>query len=128
MLKERITAAQRIASALHEAEFAIDDAIVKIARLAATLPTARIETNMSAIVGQDAVAKVTQAVAAAGQVRQMIAEAHQALGETQKQVGLGARMFGAGLNKPPAASRNVPAPQNQNGSSDDKAEIAGAAA
>jgi hypothetical protein len=128
MLKERITAAQRIASDLHEAEFAIDDAIVKIARLAATLPTERIETNMSAIVGQDAVAKVTQAVAAAGQVRQMIAEAHQALGETQKQVGLGARMFGAGLNKPPAASRNVPAPQNQNGSSDDKGEIAGAAA
>jgi len=114
MLKDRIAAAQRITTELHEAEFAIDEAIVKLARLAATLPTARIETRMSAIVGQEAVAKVTQAVAAAGHVRQMIAEAHEALGETQKQVGLGARMFGAGLNKPPAASRNVPAPQNQN--------------
>ncbi|GEM_PF-439311 len=114
MLKDRIAAAQRITTELHEAEFAIDEAIVKLARLAATLPAARIETRMSAIVGQEAVAKVTQAVAAAGHVRQMIAEAHEALGETQKQVGLGARMFGAGLNKPPAASRNVPAPQNQN--------------
>ena len=114
MLKDRIAAAQRITTELHEAEFAIDEAIVKLARLAATLPTARIETRMSAIVGQEAVAKVTQAVAAAGHVRQMIAEAHEALGETQKQVGLGARMFAAGLNKPPAASRNVPAPQNQN--------------
>lgn len=128
MLKDRIVAAQRIASELHDAEFAIDDAIVKIARLAATLPTVRIETNMSAIVGQDAVAKVTQAVAAAGQVRQIITDAHQALGETQRQVGLGARMFGAGLNKPPAASRNVPAPHNQNVSAETRVETASAAA
>ncbi|MBK6708392.1 MAG: hypothetical protein IPG54_13270 [Sphingomonadales bacterium] len=128
MLKDRIVAAQRIASELHDAEFAIDDAIVKIARLAATLPAVRIETKMSAIVGQDAVAKITQAVAAAGQVRQIIADAHQALGETQKQVGLGARMFGAGLNKPPAASRNVPAPHNQNASFESEAEVATVAA
>lgn len=114
MLKDRINAAQRIAADLHDAEFAIDEAIVKIARLAATLPAARIETKMSAIVGQEAVTKVTQAIAAAGHVRQMITEAHQALGETQKQVGLGARMFGAGMNKPPAASTQVPAPLNQN--------------
>jgi hypothetical protein len=118
MLKERIKAAQRIAADLHEAENAIDDAIIKIARLAATLPVARIETRMSAIVGQDAVSKVTQAVAAAGNVRQMITEAHHALGETQKQVGLGARMFGAGLPKPPSASANIPIPQNQNGAED----------
>ncbi|MEW6576452.1 MAG: hypothetical protein AB1408_08895 [Pseudomonadota bacterium] len=124
MLKDRIAAAQRITTELHEAEFAIDEAIVKLARLAATLPAARIETRMSAIVGQEAVAKVTQAVAAAGHVRQMIAEAHEALGETQKQVGLGARMFGAGLNKPPAASHNVPAPQNQNLVGDTEPEAA----
>jgi hypothetical protein len=118
MLKARIEAAQRIASDLHAAENAIDDAIIKIAQLAATLPTARIETNMSAIVGQDAVGKVTQAIAAAGSVRQMLAEAHIALGETQKQVGLGARMFGAGMNKPPSSSAMVPMPQNE----DDQAE------
>ena len=114
MLKERLVAAERIAAELHDAENAIDQAIVKIAKLAATLPIARIDTNMSAIVGQEAVAKVTQAVAAAGQVRQMMTEAHYALGETQKQVGLGTRMFGAGVNKPPSASRNVPLPTNQN--------------
>ena len=100
MLRERVTAAQRIAADLHDAENAIDDAIVKIATLAVTLPTSRIETRMSAIVGQDAVAKVTEAVAAAGQVRQMLADAHHALSVTQKQVGLGARMFGAGMEKP----------------------------
>jgi hypothetical protein len=114
MLKERLNAAQRIAADLHAAENAIDDAIVKIAQLAVTLPTSRIETRMSAIVGQDAVAKVTEAVAAAGQVRQMLTDAHFALSETQKQVGLGARMFGAGMNKPPSAQANIHEPLNQN--------------
>jgi hypothetical protein len=100
MLKERVAAARKIASELHEAEEAIDQAIIKLARLAGTLPVARFETNMSAIVGQDAVSKVTQAVAAAGQVRQMVTDAHEALSDTQRQVGLGARMFGAGTEKP----------------------------
>ena len=89
MLKERVAAAKRITTDLHDAEKAIDEAIIKIAKLAVTLPTARFDTNMSAIVGQDAVGKVTQAVAAAGTVRQMLAEAHVALSETQKQVGAG---------------------------------------
>jgi hypothetical protein len=113
MLKERVSAAQRIAADLHAAENAIDDAIVKIAKLAVTLPTSRIETRMSAIVGQDAVAKVTEAVAAAGQVRQMLTEAHHALSETQKQVGLGARMFGAGVEKPKGQALGLAA-TNQN--------------
>jgi hypothetical protein len=119
MLKDRIKAAQRIAADLHEAENAIDDAIIKIARLAATLPVARFETNMSAIVGQDAVTKVTQAVAAAGNVRQMITDAHHALGETQKQVGLGTRSFGDGVNKPRTASGMLSAiAEDQNNSPD----------
>jgi hypothetical protein len=104
MLKQRVVAAEKIAAELHEAEDAVDQAIIKLAKLAGTLPVARFETNMSAIVGQDAVAKVTQAVAAAGQVRQMVADAHQALSETQRQVGLGARMFGAGTEKPKGQS------------------------
>jgi dGTP triphosphohydrolase len=100
MLKQRVAAAQKIATELHEAEEAIDNAIIKLAQLAGTLPVARMETNMSAIVGQEAVAKVTKAVAAAGQVRQMVSEAHEALSETQRQVGLATRMFGAGTHKP----------------------------
>jgi hypothetical protein len=104
MLKQRVVAAERIAAELHEAEDAIDQAIIKLAKLAGTLPVARFETNMSAIVGQDAVTKVTQAIATAGQVRQMVTEAHHALSETQRQVGLGARMFGAGTEKPKGQS------------------------
>ena len=110
MLKQRAAAAQKIATELHEAEEAIDQAIIKLAQLAGTLPLARFETNMSAIVGQDAVTKVTQAVAAAGQVRQMVTEAHAALSVTQRQVGLGERMFGAGMDKPRAHSLSSESP------------------
>ena len=38
---------------------------------------------------------------AAGEVRQLLTDAHLALTATQKQVGLGTRMFGAGVK--PAA-------------------------
>ncbi|MGB3844787.1 hypothetical protein EAO27_10820 [Sphingopyxis sp. YF1] len=103
MLNERVSAAKKIASELHHAEDAIDETMIRIAQLAATLPTVRRDINMSAIVGQEAMAKVANALAAAGEVRQLLTDAHLALTATQKQVGLGTRMFGAGV-KPPAAS------------------------
>ena len=102
MLNERVSAAKKIASDLHQAEDAIDEAMIRIAQLAATLPTARRDTNMSAIVGQTAMSKVANALAAAGEVRQLLTDAHLALTVTQKEVGLGTRMFGAGV-KPAAA-------------------------
>ena len=105
MLNERVSAAKRIASDLHLAEDAIDEAMIRIAQLAATLPTARRDTNMSAIVGQEAMSKVANALAAAGEVRQLLTDAHLALTVTQKEVGLGTRMFGAGVK--PAAAKLV---------------------
>ncbi len=75
MLNERVSAAKKIASDLHRAEDAIDEAMIRIAQLAATLPTARRDTNMSAIVGQAAMSKVANALAAAGEVRQLLTDA-----------------------------------------------------
>ncbi|WP_260580426.1 hypothetical protein [Sphingopyxis sp. PET50] len=103
MLNQRLSGAHKIASELHQAEDAIDEVMIRIANLAATLPTVRRDTNMSAIVGQEAMAKVAHALAAAGEVRQLLTDAHLALTVTQKQVGLGTRMFGAGV-KPASAS------------------------
>src|SRR3546814_7884280 len=60
---------------------------------------------MSAIVGQEAMAKVAHALAAAGEVRQLLTDAHLALTVTQKEVGLGTRMFGAGVK--PASAKMV---------------------
>ena len=105
MLNERVSAAKKIAADLHHAEDAIDEAMIRIAQLAATLPTARRDTNMSAIVGQEAMSKVANALAAAGEVRQLLTDAHLALTVTQKEVGLGTRMFGAGVK--PAAAKLV---------------------
>ena len=105
MLNERVSAAKKIAADLHQAEDAIDEAMIRIAQLAATLPTARRDTNMSAIVGQTAMSKVANALAAAGEVRQLLTDAHLALTVTQKEVGLGTRMFGAGVK--PASAKLV---------------------
>ncbi|WP_033074416.1 hypothetical protein [Sphingopyxis sp. MWB1] len=104
MLNQRLNAAKKIASELHDAEDAVDEVMIRIARLAATLPAARRDTNMSALVGQDAMAKITRALAATGEVRQLLTDAHIALTVTQKEIGLGARMFGAGV-KPPASAQ-----------------------
>jgi dGTP triphosphohydrolase len=106
MLNQRLSAAKKIASELHQAEDAIDETMIRIAQLAAALPAARRDTNMSAIVGQEAMAKVANALAAAGEVRQLLTDAHIALTATQKQVGLGTRMFGAGV-KPPEPSGRI---------------------
>lgn len=105
MLNERLSAAKKIASELHQAEDAIDEAMIRIAQLAATLPAARRDINMSAIVGQEALAKVAHALAAAGEVRQLLTDAHISLTVTQKQVGLGTRMFGAGVKPPEPSGR-----------------------
>jgi hypothetical protein len=119
MLNERLSAAKKIASELHQAEDAIDETMIRIAHLAASLPTARRDINMSAIVGQEAMSKVAHALAAAGEVRQLLTDAHISLTATQKQIGLGTRMFGAGV-KPPAAATLV-----EDGSNDmDGAEVA----
>lgn len=104
MLNQRLNAAKKIAGELHEAEDAVDEVMIRIARLAATLPAARRDTNMSAIVGQEAMAKIAQALAATGEVRQLLTDAHLALTVTQKEIGLGTRMFGAGV-KPPASAQ-----------------------
>lgn len=117
MLNERVSAAKRIATELHRAEDAVDEVMIRIAQLAATLPTARRETNMSAIVGQEAMSKVAHALAAAGEVRQLLTDAHLALTVTQKEVGLGTRMFGAGVKPPSGALVDE-------GSNDHAAEVA----
>ena len=116
MLNERVSAAKKIAADLHQAEDAIDEAMIRIAQLAATLPTARRDTNMSAIVGQEAMSKVANALAAAGEVRQLLTDAHLALTVTQKEVGLGTRMFGAGVK--PAAAKLVDEGSNDRSGTD----------
>lgn len=103
MLKERRMVAEQIAGALFEAEAAIDAAISKTAQLTGVMPALRKQAGASALVGQDAVERASQAIMALAEARRAIVETHKELSVAQVQVGLGAVAIDGGGTKPPSA-------------------------
>lgn len=102
MLKERRMAAEQVAAALFDAEAAIDAAVSKTAHLTGMMPTLRRQAGASALIGQDALERVTQAIMALAEARRAIVETHKELSVVQAQIGLGAiTMNGDGGEKPP---------------------------
>lgn len=97
-MKRRIVA-HRVADQLFAAENAIDGALAAVATLTAMLPAARIEANLSAVVGQGVIDRTTQTIAALAEARRGIVEAHRELHDVQHQIGLGAIALG-GVDKP----------------------------
>ncbi|MFC3071212.1 hypothetical protein [Phenylobacterium soli] len=100
MLKERRMVAEQIAGALFEAEAAIDAAISKTAQLTGVMPALRKQAGASALVGQDAVERASQAIMALAEARRAIVETHKELSVAQVQVGLGAVAIDGGGTKP----------------------------
>ena len=94
MLKQRRMVAEQVASALFEAEAAIDAALAKTAALTGMMPMMRREVGASALVGQDAVERASQAIAALADARRAIVETHKELSVVQGQIGLGAVAVG----------------------------------
>jgi hypothetical protein len=112
MLKERRMAAEQVAGALFEAEAAIDAAISKAALLAGVMPSLRKQAGASALIGQDAVERASQAIVALAEARRAIVETHKELSVVQGQIGLGAvRMGGDGGEKPPPMAIEVEQPR-----------------
>jgi hypothetical protein len=102
MLKERRLAAEQVASALFEAETAIDMALAKTAQLTGVMPSLRKMAGASALIGQDAVERASEAIMALAEARRAIVETHKELSVVQGQIGLGAvTMNGDGGEKPP---------------------------
>jgi hypothetical protein len=101
MLKERRMVAEQVAGALFEAEAAIDAAISKTAHLTGVMPALRRQAGASALVGQDAVERASQAIMALAEARRAIVETHKELSVVQTQIGLGAVMVGDAGEKPP---------------------------
>jgi hypothetical protein len=102
MLKQRRMVAEQIAGALFEAEAAIDAAISKTAALTGIMPALRGQAGASALIGQDAVERASQAIMALADARRAIVETHKELSIAQTQIGLGAVMIGDdGGAKPP---------------------------
>ena len=90
MLKQRRMVAEQVASALFEAEAAIDAAITKTAALTGIMPSLRKDAGASALIGQDAVERASQAIMALADARRAIVETHKELSIVQTQIGLGA--------------------------------------
>jgi hypothetical protein len=88
MLKQRRLIAEQIASALFEAEHAIDAAITKTAALTGVMPSLRRQAGASALIGQDAVERASQAIMALAEARRAIVETHKELSIAQTQIGL----------------------------------------
>ena len=105
MLKERRMVAEQVAGALFEAEAAIDAALSKTAHLTGVMPLLRKQAGASALIGQDAVERASQAIMALAEARRAIVETHKELSIVQGQIGLGAvRMGGDPGDKPPEAA------------------------
>lgn len=94
MLKQRRLVADQVAASLFEAEIAIDAALAKAAALAGIMPSLRTEAGISALIGQGAVERASEAFAALASARRAICETHLELSIAQKQMGLGAVAFG----------------------------------
>jgi hypothetical protein len=103
MLKQRRMVAEKIAGALFDAEAAIDMAIAKTAHLTGVMPSLRREAGASALVGQDAVERASQAIMALAEARRAIVETHKELSVAQGQMGLGAVAFDPVGGEKPAA-------------------------
>ncbi len=101
MLKERRMVAEQVAAALFEAEAAIDAAFSKTAMLTGVMPALRKQAGASALIGQDALERATQAIMALTEARRAIVETHKELSIVQGQIGLGAVAIGDTGDKPP---------------------------
>lgn len=93
---KKIAVVRAVASKLHAAEEAIDNAIMKLAALNGELPAARLEAGLSATVCQGAFDSSAQALVALVQCRKQTIEAHAALYNTQRDMGLAAHAMGDG--------------------------------
>ena len=94
MLKERRLAAEQVAGALFEAEAAIDAALSKTAQLTGAMPSLRKMAGASALIGQDALERASEAIMALAEARRAIVETHRELELAKTQIGLGAVMYG----------------------------------
>jgi len=108
MLNTRLNAARAVHAQIHATERAIDAAVIEAAGLVACMPRVRMEANLAAEVGHEALERAARSFAALIQARSEIVAAHHELNTVKDQVGLRAVAFG-GDNKRPSAIGLVPA-------------------
>jgi hypothetical protein len=103
MRTKKIEVAKLVAARLFEAERAIDLAATRIAELNAAMPMARLDANMSAMIGQDAFESSTDALTFVARARERMVNAHVRLKAVLGDLGIAEISFGDSI-KPPSAS------------------------
>lgn len=91
---EKVFVAQKVARKLFATEHALDAAMVEAAELMSEMLKARKDLNLSAVVGDDASAKLVEALAALGQARSAVVSVHSELHDVQLRIGLRTKMLG----------------------------------
>jgi hypothetical protein len=94
MLNDRLAAAKMVAEKLFALEEAIDAALICAGELAAVAPKARKRANLSAVVGQDAIALTGETLAALYAARAHIIGAHDHFAVVRDQIGIKPNMTG----------------------------------
>jgi hypothetical protein len=81
---EKEFVARKVATQLHKAEAALDEAMVEVTAVLAAIVEARRELGLAATVGAEASARITDAVTALGQARSALVAGHEDLAVVQR--------------------------------------------
>ncbi|WP_448585672.1 hypothetical protein [Thermaurantiacus sp.] len=100
MPRHRREVAEKLAAQLFETETAVETALTRASAFLGAIPAARVDARLSATIGQEAFDHVVAAIAALNAARREMVEAHNALAEVQKRLGLAEVNFGAFIDKP----------------------------
>jgi hypothetical protein len=90
---DKALVAQRIANQLASTENAVDAAMKETSQLLNGLLDARIELKTSAVFGDVASSKVTDAIAALATARQSVIDAHNELAELKLRAGIRTKLI-----------------------------------
>ncbi|OHC98986.1 MAG: hypothetical protein A2885_18335 [Sphingopyxis sp. RIFCSPHIGHO2_01_FULL_65_24] len=115
MLKNRREAATEVATKLHRAETAVDEAIVALGELFTGLPQAQATANLSPVSGDAAMTLASAAIGAMCASRANVVQLHHELARVRDGIGLkNFRVVGTGdaakILKPEGSSENDDAP------------------
>jgi flavin-binding protein dodecin len=88
MPRTRQAVAQKVADRLFALEDAIDVALTRAAELTASMPEARGEARLPAMIGQDALDRAAETFSSLVLARRRVVETHQSLDEARIQMGL----------------------------------------
>jgi len=99
---EKAFVAQRVASKLYSTEDAVDAAMAEAAELMTEMLKSRKDVGVAMTFGDEAAAKLVEAIKALGEARTAMVGVHNQLEEAKLRLGIRTRM---GAEKPPAPNR-----------------------